>query len=284
MGNTIRKRLRLVGVGPQRTATSWLDRALRHQGQLAFPEHVKETFFFDRNFSRGWSWYESLFQSSSKKHPCAEIGSTYFESVEAMERIRSSNGETKILISVRNPIERSFSSFVHEYSKGRVSDDFFEALKQSPRIAESGSYAEIAPRWEKSFGRESVLYVLQDNIADNPQRVVDDICDFADLDHFVLPEAMSGRFGERTVPRISWLAGLASRTASGLRHTGLHKLVEAGKRVGLKRVYGGGDSRLAEMSEAAFHHLLQRHSADIDFLERRLNCDFSAWRTSDKYE
>ena len=66
--------LRLVGVGPQRTGSTWLDVQLRRHPELALPAHVKETFFFDRHWSRGLDDYRAHFASGGPDALAPEAG------------------------------------------------------------------------------------------------------------------------------------------------------------------------------------------------------------------
>lgn len=276
-------RPRVLAVGPQRTASSWLDRALRAHPQLVLPSNVKETFFFDRYYERGVDWYLSHFRPQHTGDILAEVGSTYFESEEARQRILSASPSARILITVRNPIARTFSSFGHEYAKGRATADFFQAVAAAPRIADSGRYGTLAPEWEATFGRGRVFYIVQEDIETDPQGQLDSICGFIGIDTVPLPEELQGRYGQGTVPRFRWLAAAASRMASALRWAGLHRVVEAGKRVGLKKVYSGGDRKALSMTRSVFDYLLAEHEADIRFLEERLGRSFPHWRDPATY-
>lgn len=273
----------ILAVGPQRTASSWLNRALRAHPQFVLPANVKETFFFDQHYDRGMDWYLSHFQSQQTGDVRVEVGSTYFESEEARQRILSSAPNARILITVRNPISRSFSSFGHEYAKGRSTSDFFEAVTATPRIIDSGRYGILAPEWETAFGQDRVSYVVQEDIETDPQGQLDSICELIGVDTVPLPEELQGRYEQGTVPRFQWLAAAASRTASALRGAGLHRVVEAGKRLGLKRVYNGGDRRALTMTRPIFDYLLAEHEADIRFLEDRLGRSFPHWRDPANY-
>ena len=274
----------VFAVGPQRTASSWLDRALRAQPHLCLPTNVKETFFFDCYYDRGWQWYFSHFGDSPEGTLLAEVGSTYFESAEAKERIRTMNSKALIIIMVRNPITRSFSSFRHEYTKGRTSGHFFEAIATSPRIVDAGRYSVLAPGWEESFGRAQVCYLVQEDIEADPERELDNIFNFLGLKSIQLPDELQERYGQGTVPRFQLLATAASRITSALRRKGLHRIVEMGKRLGLKRVYSGGDRKGMAMTRSIFNYLLSEHEADIKFLEERLGRSFTHWRNPETYQ
>lgn len=277
-------RLHFVCVGPQRTASSWLDRALRSHPGIALPAHVKETFYFDRYYDRGLNWYASFFDYASADQVCGEVGSTYFESKRAVQRIQSHSADARIIVMVRNPLSRTFSSFRHEYSKGRAREDFFAAIREQPRIVGAGRYAALCAEWEAVYGREGVLYVVQEDIEADPQGQIDRVFRFLGVEPVPLPEELLQRYGQATVPRFRWLAAAASRTASSLRSAGWHRLVEAGKALGLKRVYGGGVPSKLAMTRPVFEFLLEEHSEDIDYLEKRLGRSFTHWRDPAMYD
>lgn len=245
---------------------------------------MKETFFFDQYYERGLDWYYSHFKNASVGVALGEVGPTYFESALARERIQYVNPAARVLITVRNPIARSFSSFQHEYAKGRTSYDFFEAIKRQPRIIDAGRYGILAPEWERALGHDQVLYVMQENIDLTPQRELDTICGFLGVYSIQLPEELYSRYGQGTVPRFRVLAAAASRIAKGLRRAGLHRMVEVGKGLGLKRVYTGGDWAALTMTRSIFEHLRAEHEVDIRFLEERLGRDFSYWRDPVTYD
>lgn len=273
----------LLAVGPQRTASSWLDRALRIHPRLLLPSKAKETFFFDRYYGRGLEWYLAQFERRQGSALLTEVGSTYFESACARERIQAANAAARIVITVRNPIARSFSSFRHEYAKGRAREDFFDAVSDLPRIVDSGRYGLLAPQWEAAFGGERVFYLVQEDIEADPQGQMDAICAFLNIEPVVVPKELRGRYGQGTVPRFRWPATVVSRTTSALRGAGLHGVVQAGKRLGLKRVYSGGDRVAVAMTRPIFDYLLGEHEMDIRFLEERLGRRFPHWRDPSAY-
>ena len=270
--------LHFLCIGPQRTASSWLDRALRAHPKLRFPAQVKETFFFDRHFERGFEWYFGLFDQAENNQLLGEVGPTYFESPETGQRILEHHPKAKIIIMVRNPLARSFSSFGHEYAKGRAGEDFFEAVAKQPRIVDSGHYAHHAPQWENAFGREQIFYLVQEDIQKDPQGQLETVCHFLGVEPISLPPELQERYNQKSVPRFPWLAAGATRLAAALRYSGLHRMVEMGKRLGLKKVYQGGNPSVLTMTRPVFDYLLREHQADIEFLENRLGRSFPHWR------
>ena len=184
---------------------------------------------------------------------------------------------------VRNPVARSFSSFGHEYTKCRVGEDFFEAVDRQPRIVESGRYADLAPHWEDAFGREQTFYLVQEDIQHDPQGQLEAVCRFLGVEPISLPTELQDRYNQKSVPRFPWLAAGATRLAATLRYAGLHRMIEMGKRLGLKKMYQGGDPSALAITFPIFDYLLKEHEPDISFLEHRLGRSFPHWRDSATY-
>lgn len=278
------KSVSFLAVGPQRTASSWLDRALRSNPELSLPANVKETFFFDEHFSRGFEWYFGLFDQPRDGVISGEVGSTYFDSADVRQRIQEHNPNARIIIMVRNPVSRAFSSFGHEFAKGRVNDSFFDAVENKPHIIQSGRYSIHAPAWESTFGDQNVLYLVQEDIEADPQSQMNKVCRFLGTEPVPLEAELQKRYGQGTVPRSPKLAAMAARTASTLRAAGLHRVVEAGKRLGLKKVYSGGSADTLALSRSILDFLLKEYEPDIAFLEERLGRRFPHWRDPETYQ
>jgi len=224
--------------------------------------------FFDVHYRKGLDWYWRHFGSVGTDRRCGEIAPTYFDSPEAIERLRQFDG-LQIIMGVRDPVERTYSLFRHHRTEGRVPSDYFKAVKQMPRIETSGMYSRHCPRWEAEFGVENCHYVLQPLVEASPQEVIDAVCKSLRVDTIMLPVESSERFGEATRPAWPLAAKVAAIMSSGLRSHGLHGPVEAAKRLGLRRALYGRPVGEEPMPDAVRKHLQQVHSADIAFLHAR---------------
>ena len=266
-------------VGPQRTASSWLHHVLSHHPDLCLPKRVKETMYFDERYAEmSADDYAAHFSHCAVVRLRGEVGPTYFDSVLAMERIASAHPSCKIVIGVRNPIERSHSSYRHHLTKGRVNETFLEAVQSNPRICDAGRYAVHAPKWERKFGAAKVHYFVQSDLEHSAQRVVDRLLDFLDVAPMPIEQFAQKRVGKNDAPRFKLLATLAARGATWLRRKDLHGVAELGKRLGVKQVFRGGHDARRHMSAADFEYLMSVHAEDIEFLEERLQRDLSTWR------
>jgi len=269
--------LHFLGIGPQRTASSWLDQVLRSHPQLSLPYQVKETFFFDERFDRGWEWYAWHFRNRKTGQYVGEVGPTYFDSETARERLHKYYPELKLIITVRNPVVRAFSLYRHHRTKGRVPGTFAEAIKRMPRILTSGKYGTHCPAWENCFGTSNVLYLVQEDIQSHPEAVFKQVCDFLGVETTLLPPVIREVYGAGTEPRFPALARRAAQAAIWVRDKRLHGVVEFGKKLGLKAIYRGGQGASCLTPEEQ-KFLQDYYRYDISWLEQRLNRDFSFWQ------
>src|SRR5690349_11461994 len=97
------------GIGPPRTATTWLHRVLT--GHVNLPRIVKEPRFFDLRFSKGFDWYRGHFEPIDPAMPTGEISPTYFYSVDARHRIAKLLPNAKIICTLREPVARLYSLY-----------------------------------------------------------------------------------------------------------------------------------------------------------------------------
>lgn len=271
--------LDFVCVGPQRTGTSWLHQVLQHHSQLCLPQDVKETMFFDQHYEQGLSWYADYFShcSCDGQQRRGEIAPTYFDIPVVPSRIQQINPNCKILINLRNPINRALSGYHHHLGKGRVSGSFSEAVSQMPRIVEAGRYAQHVSRWLDQFGADQVTFVLLDDIESCPEIVLRQIYQFLAVSEIPMPQIGKEKFGAATMPKFPWLAKVAAESATWLRRKRWHKLAEFGKALGLKKVYTGG-KHLPTLSHPEQLKLIEEYEPDIAFVEKLVGRDLSAWR------
>lgn len=134
-------------IGAAKSGTSSLYRYLCQHPQI-YMSPLKEPHFFsfeetmiysqgpgERDLRNGVvsniADYCALFQGAEKQIAIGEGSQTYLDSLSAPERIRYQVPEAKIIVMLRNPAERAFSSFKDLRRYGREPHaDFLQALKE----------------------------------------------------------------------------------------------------------------------------------------------------------
>ena len=269
--------LGFVGIGPQKTASTWLHEMLMRHPSICLPVATKELQFFDRLYDKGVEDYLSYFKHQKPGQICGEITPGYFDTPETPKRISEHFPETKIIVSLRNPTKRTESLFLHHLRKGRVSPDFNEALIQLPRIKESGKYRKHLLNWYNFFNAEQIKIILTEDIALNPEEVLVDLYQFLSVEHHPLPENLHQMMNKAGMPKYPWLAKYTAKAVTLLKDTGLHQVVELGKTLGLKKIYSGSDT-IPSIPYEQKKNLLSYYEEDIQFVEELLNRKLAMWR------
>lgn len=186
--------------GAQKAGTTALAEYLRGHPQLFLPKQ-KELHHFDDE-TVDWSpgvrgerlsaqHYHRAFHQAPADRIWGEATPIYMYWDAAAERIWRYNPAMRIIVILRNPIERAYSHWAMEARRGaeplnfeeaiqREAERCREALPQQHRIfsyQDRGFYSVQLQRLWRFFGREAVLVLRQENLRTTPQTCLNTICD-----------------------------------------------------------------------------------------------------------
>lgn len=166
-----------LGIGAQKAGTTWLYENLRQHPRICFPAE-KEVHYFNRNFHRPLKEYSALFAESGEGVQ-GEITPGYGILPQSRIRfIRSVMPDVRLILLLRNPIQRAWSHAVKNLATLRhrriseVPAREFEMHFQAERSRRRGDYLEILDSWLSIFPEESLFIGFHDDIAENPQRLL----------------------------------------------------------------------------------------------------------------
>ncbi len=177
-----------LGIGAQKSGTTWLWQQLRLHPQLFFPE-TKEIHFWDLHYSRGYKWYENQF------HPdvdglAGEITAAYaILPIETIAEIHSRYPELRLLYLLRNPIDRAWSAALMALQRAEMviseaSDQWFIDHFHSSGSRLRGDYATCLDHWLTYYPREQLYAGHYDRISSDPQGLLSEVCTHLGIDQF----------------------------------------------------------------------------------------------------
>ena len=73
---------------------------------------VPEVHFFDRHYNNGLEWYRNQMPLSKPDQLTVEKTPAYYRSTYGMQRIRAMNASIKLILVVRDPVDRSVSEWI----------------------------------------------------------------------------------------------------------------------------------------------------------------------------
>ena len=217
-------------IGPDKAGSSWLHEVLIRHPEI-FLTPAKDLYFFDRYFDRGASWYQQQFRDSRPHHDVVgEVCQDYLFHPEAAERINEVLGPVKLMVTLREPAQRAFSSYLYMLKQGQQPGTFREALAARPELIEHGRYGSGLRRFLRYNDPQAVHVALFDDLVEEPQVFVDGVLAFLGVSAFTLDESLLAARLPASQARSVVLARLARRAADWVREHDGARAVGAVKR------------------------------------------------------
>ncbi len=148
--------------GMQKAGTTSLSSDLAAHPQLAAPQH-KEPHFFD---DEGQDWQAPDYAALDSWYHGSRPGALRFDATPiysfwppALERIQRYNPAARLLLLLRDPVERAFSHWAMEYQRGAETLPFAAAIREGRRRLPAG--APLAPAWRVFSYVERGFYAPQ---------------------------------------------------------------------------------------------------------------------------
>tara|TARA_Y100000996_G_C22488891_1_gene629354 strand:- start:73 stop:849 length:777 start_codon:yes stop_codon:yes gene_type:complete len=171
-----------------------------------------ELGYFDDNYHLGENWYKSLFPTKSTKRKIQNKHGKfltfddtpfYVYNPLVIKRILSDFPNSKIIVSLRNPIDRAFSNYnllvnpeytfeetidleINEIKNLNVelNDDSYLVDEFYEKILTRGFYAKQLKLWYDSFPKNQILVISSEELASNTNNVLNDIFNFLEISNF----------------------------------------------------------------------------------------------------
>ena len=184
------KRLSFLVCGAQKSGTTALADYLRQHPGIHLPK-AKELHFFDDETQ---AWPEPDLNALHRHFQAADADQLWGEATPislywdpAAERIWRYNSAIRLIVILRNPIERAYSHWAMEHRRGNDPLPFALALEQEEArcraalplqhrvfsYVDRGFYSAQLRRLWRFFGREQVLVLRQEELRLSPQTCLD---------------------------------------------------------------------------------------------------------------
>ena len=203
-------------VGAERCGTTSMFHVLRqHPAIFTTTLRKQEVHFFDAAYGRGLAWYQAQFPfraparltaRRARTGPVAFEASPYYMFHPlAPQRIRRDLPGVRLLVLLRDPVERAYSAHANHVGHGLETESFERALEledsrlagEAERIIADPSYNSYSHRHhsyrtrghyidqleqlERTFGRDRILVIDSDDFFADPGPAYDRVLDFLGL-------------------------------------------------------------------------------------------------------
>ena len=203
-------------IGAGRTGTTSLYHYLSQHPSLSKSAY-DELGYFNDNYHLGEYWYRSLFPSIFTKYMIKlktnhfmtyDVTPSYVRGPWNAKRIKKLFPNTKLIIVLRNPVDRTYSHYhlAEQFGETRSfeeiikedmnnilnwnidsKDDRYFATKVEKSFLARGFYAEQLSVWFKLFSKNQIMIVSSEKLSSDTKNTMNNIFQFLNLPKFEIP-------------------------------------------------------------------------------------------------
>jgi hypothetical protein len=256
-----------IGIGAQRAGTTWLHHCLREHPEIFMPEK-KEQRFFNYNWEKGLEHYSESFSDAQGYEIRGEITPDYYRQPEALRRISNTLPEVKLILLLRNPIERAYSQYELYSGTEYERMSFRDTHLAHPELVNWGLYGQHLAMLLTLFSRDQILIRDYSLISNSPKALLQDVYDFVGASRDFTPDSLTRSYNKVILPR----------TQAAIRKLGLSGAIDGIKASSygdlIRRFFR---KRRQGLSRADYETLAPCFEADIQRLGELLGTDFTHW-------
>jgi hypothetical protein len=122
--------------------------------------------------------YKRLFDGAKTERAIGEASPNYLHAPEAAARIAAELPDAKIIVSLRNPADRAYSSYLGRVRRGVEQRPIEEALRPGSYFFDASLYCDALARYFAMFERSRVKVLLFDDFARDTAAALRELCAF----------------------------------------------------------------------------------------------------------
>jgi hypothetical protein len=223
--------------------------------------------------------YEQHYARVGTQPAVGDVSPSYLYYAEVSERIKAELGRPKIVVVLRDPINKAFSQYMHLVRDNRETLTFSAALMAEEqrirdgwaalwRYAESSLYADRLKRYLTIFGADQVKILLFEDLTRAPHLVMSDLFTFLGIDTDFCPNT-STVYNKSGQPRSKRLANFLAKpnVVTTIAKTIVPESVRTPLRLALLTLNTGAKGQIDDTSRA---YLREFFAADVREVEKLL--------------
>ena len=219
---------RFLGLGVQKGGTTSLQRLLEQHPNVFLPR-TKELHYFSLHYAKGEAWYRTHFDEAAAQQLCGEITPYYVFHPEAPKRISQLLPQAKLIVLLRDPVNRALSQYFHSKRLGLEPLELEKALKaedsrlsganevlihpggrhqshQEHSYLSRSRYEKQLPIWQNIYPKKQLLVLRSEDLFEQPELVWERVLKFLELPLIPLPAIVPANSGKgeaaKVVPKL----------------------------------------------------------------------------------
>lgn len=186
----------LIIPGFPKTATTSLVSYLNFSPEVFIPIKELRFFYLDKEYNKGLNYYSKYFDNAFEKKIVGENSNIYIFSDKALNRIFTHFKDLKIIICLRNPIDRALSQYNFAREKGTeflspylaIKTEKFRTMlphrffKNNYSYIKRGLYYDYIIKLSNYVELSSIHFFVFENFIMNPQKELEKISAYLNID------------------------------------------------------------------------------------------------------
>jgi len=178
------------------------------------PSIRQQSLYYDEDIIDSEKSYNAIFKSAAQSQILGESSVSYFYYDSVPAKIYEYNPASKIVIVLRNPIERAYSHYLMDSRLGYCSKKFVEIVRNPndnplhyQQYIKISQYTKPVTRYLKTFGSDNIHLIIQERFRNNPQKELQKLCQFLNIS---FPESSYNLISKNVfkLPRNNFVAGI----------------------------------------------------------------------------
>jgi len=282
-----------IAIGAAKSGTPWLTSCLRAHPEICLSEPKEVNYFnlhkmmsreTNENHMKPFSWYINCFRHCQEKKVKGEFSPIYFYDEKAPSLIKKCCPDVKLIVCLRNPIDRAYSKYWEMRSYKKMENRIFEdAIRENEHYIEMGFYYKQLKRYLEHFNRDQMLILLYDDIVSHSEEEARRIFRFLSVSENINiePDLLRNKTDRVKETKFSSIIPIMNFTHRLLVDLRLGFLSLALRKIGVTRLILKLNTvtiNYSEMDLKTREYLRNVFKDDIRELGILLNRDLSHWR------
>jgi len=196
--NIIMKKIDAFIIGSQKSGTSSLFDILAQHDEIICSEPKENVFFSQKRFfNKGEKYLIPFFANHVSDKTLLSADVQMLVNKNSIERLKSYNPKVKIIIILRDPVERAYSAFNFAKQKGIEKPDsnfidVFRSNTKDPNYERNensqfdyfydGLYYKHISLWKNNFPKENIFVCTMSQLKVSPKKLFDNLFSFLELE------------------------------------------------------------------------------------------------------
>ena len=279
-------------VGAPKAGTTSLYHYLNEHSEIEMSSQKEPDFFSDQSLQQQKLYYDKNRIDTLEKYNSlferedvilrgdSSVSYLFYEDVP--HKIITYNPDAKIIIMLRNPIDRAFSHYLMDYSLGLISESFETIIQKQSKhknanlfyqqYIQVSEYSKQIKRYLEVFSKENIHFIDYEDFKNDTSDVVNSVFLFLGVNDDFQPY-LKKKYNTYTAPKNSLIRYVYSFVACRKM---VANILSKNLTKTIRNLFFTSDKK-PQLSELTRNFLKKHFESDVRELSELLNKDFTKW-------